>query len=163
MKVGITGHQDTGTDETTSWVTASIRSTVGRLNPTEGFTCLAKGADQLFATVLEEQRIPFVAVIPCRRIEDSFEDEENRRSFRRLLAIAAGSVELPFAEPSEEAYFAGGKAVVDRSDVLIAVWDGKPAKGLGGTGDVVRYAMERGTPVVQLDLVNQTVRELSGK
>jgi hypothetical protein len=36
---------------------------------------------------------------------------------------------------------------VDRSDVLLAVWDGQPARGPGGTGDVVAYARARGTPV----------------
>jgi hypothetical protein len=36
---------------------------------------------------------------------------------------------------------------VDRSDVLLAVWDGRPARGFGGTGDVVAYARRRGVPV----------------
>jgi hypothetical protein len=40
-----------------------------------------------------------------------------------------------------------GKVVVDRSSVLVAVWDGQPSRGLGGTADVVRYARERGVPV----------------
>jgi hypothetical protein len=31
--------------------------------------------------------------------------------------------------------------------MLVAIWDGKPARGLGGTGDVVRYAQEKGTAV----------------
>jgi hypothetical protein len=38
-------------------------------------------------------------------------------------------------------------AVVQRSDVLLAVWDGLPARWFGGTGDVVAYARERGVPV----------------
>ena len=41
----------------------------------------------------------------------------------------------------------GGRAVVDRSSVLVAVWDGQPSRGLGGTADVVAYARERGVPV----------------
>jgi hypothetical protein len=35
---------------------------------------------------------------------------------------------------------------VNRSDRLLAVWDGKPAQGLGGTGDIVAYAKSRGLP-----------------
>ena len=34
---------------------------------------------------------------------------------------------------------------VDRSGVLVAVWDGQPARGLGGTADVV--ARQRGVPM----------------
>jgi hypothetical protein len=42
----------------------------------------------------------------------------------------------------------GGRAVGDRSNVLVAVWDGQPARGLGGTADVVvAYARERGVLV----------------
>jgi hypothetical protein len=41
----------------------------------------------------------------------------------------------------------GGRAVVDRSSVLIAVWDGQPSRGLGGTADVVTYARQRGVPI----------------
>ena len=37
----------------------------------------------------------------------------------------------------------GGRAVVDCSSVLVAVWDGQPSRGLSGTADVVAYARER--------------------
>ncbi len=47
---------------------------------------------------------------------------------------------------------AAGVWMVDRSDRLVAIWDGKPAAGLGGTGDVVAYALERGIPVVRVDV-----------
>jgi hypothetical protein len=34
-----------------------------------------------------------------------------------------------------------------RTDRLYAVWDGKPARGYGGTADVVAEAEKRGIPV----------------
>ena len=40
-----------------------------------------------------------------------------------------------------------GKVVVDRSSVVLAVWDGQPSRGLGGTADVVAYARQRGVTV----------------
>jgi hypothetical protein len=43
---------------------------------------------------------------------------------------------------------AGSKAILDRVDRLIAVWGGEPARGHGGTGDVVQAANERSVPVV---------------
>jgi len=54
---------------------------------------------------------------------------------------------LSFDEPSEEAYLAAGCRVVDMSDVLLAVWDGQPARGKGGTGNIVEYARSRATRV----------------
>ena len=40
--------------------------------------------------------------------------------------------------------------MVDRSERLVAVWDGKPARGIGGTADIVSYARQKGVPVVVL-------------
>jgi hypothetical protein len=37
--------------------------------------------------------------------------------------------------------------VVEASELLVAVWDGEPARGLGGTADVVAYAREGAIPV----------------
>jgi hypothetical protein len=42
---------------------------------------------------------------------------------------------------------AAGRSVADRSDLLLAVWDGAPAAGFGGTADVIRYARERSKAV----------------
>ncbi|MFG2222777.1 hypothetical protein [Streptomyces sp. NPDC048644] len=47
---------------------------------------------------------------------------------------------LEVVVPAEE-YRVG---LVDR---LIAVWDGQPARGYGGTADVVAYARSTGVPV----------------
>jgi hypothetical protein len=40
-----------------------------------------------------------------------------------------------------------GRRLVDDADEIIAVWDGKPARGYAGTADVVRYAISRGRPI----------------
>ena len=41
-----------------------------------------------------------------------------------------------------------GQVTAAQSDLLIAVWDGYDARGLGGTADVVEYAIRRGVPVI---------------
>ena len=57
---------------------------------------------------------------------------------------------LEFDAPSEEAFLAAGQRVVELSDELLAVWDGKKAAGLGGTADIVGYAKELKKPVTVL-------------
>ena len=47
---------------------------------------------------------------------------------------------------------------VNGADVLIAVWDGQPARGKGGTADVVDYAKSLGKPLVVIDAVTLEVR-----
>jgi hypothetical protein len=70
------------------------------------------------------------------------------KNFEQLLARASEVTTLEHDKPSEEAFWAAGQLVVDESDQVIAVWDGKPAGGLGGTADVVRYAEKSGKEVL---------------
>jgi hypothetical protein len=111
---------------------------------------------QIYARILVTLGLPFTAVIPCEGIEASFEDASDVASFRILRDLASACTVLPFDHPSEAAYYAAGKRLVDESEMLIAVWDGKPARGLGGTADVVSYAMEKGLRIIH---VNPTSRE----
>ncbi len=131
------------------------------LGVTKGFTCLARGADQLFAKILRDRHVPFVAIIACTQIESSFSSDDDRASFRCLLADASEAIRLPFDAPSEVAYFEAGQVAINESDMVIAVWDGKPAQGLGGTGDIVQYAHEHGKKVIHVDLVARRVVPLS--
>ncbi len=43
---------------------------------------------------------------------------------------------------------------------MMAVWDGEPAQGLGGTGDVVDYALARRKPVIHIDPIKRRVMRL---
>ena len=38
--------------------------------------------------------------------------------------------------------------MIEEADELLAVWDGKPARGYGGTADVVQAARKRDLPVI---------------
>ncbi|GLF95217.1 hypothetical protein SYYSPA8_12990 [Streptomyces yaizuensis] len=51
---------------------------------------------------------------------------------------------------TSKAHQAGSELLVDRCDLLIAIWDGSPARGYGGTADVVHYARRSSTPVTIL-------------
>lgn len=56
-------------------------------------------------------------------------------------------IELDFVESDSHAHMAASRRMLDETDHLIAVWDGKPARGYGGTADVVAAARERGVPI----------------
>ncbi|HVR99516.1 MAG TPA: hypothetical protein VMW27_23030 [Thermoanaerobaculia bacterium] len=158
MKTGITGHRDLGSAKDAAWVGAALEDAVVRYRVTQGLASLAVGADQIFTELLRERGISYLVVIPSQGYEGTFEEDEVER-YRSLLASAAGVVSLPFEAPGEAAYFAAGREVVERSELLFAVWDGQKAKGLGGTGDVVEYALSLGRKVVHIDPVNRLVTE----
>ena len=144
--VGITGHQTLSTPTRRS-VTDVVSERLRRLGAVVGISSLASGADQLFAECVVRSGGRIVVVVPSAGYETTFEDADTLEVYRKYLSLAVEVVELPFETPTEEAFFAAGKEVVDRSDLLLAIWDGEPPKGLGGTADVVSYARARGTPV----------------
>ncbi len=47
-----------------------------------------------------------------------------------------------------------GKVMLERCDLLIAVWDGQLVNMRGGTGHTVVTALEMGTPVLLIDIAN---------
>ena len=49
-------------------------------------------------------------------------------------------MQLDSSETREKAYERVGRYVVDRCDVLIALWDGERSRGHGGTAEIVDYA-----------------------
>lgn len=109
-----------------------------------GVTALADGADQMFADVLSEIGGRVAAVTPCDGYPATI---ENNAVYQTWMRRSAAEVAFPFPEPSDAAYLAAGLYGVDVADVLVVVWDGEDAAGMGGTGDVVEYAKSTGTPV----------------
>src|SRR4029077_20786370 len=49
------------------------------------------------------------------------------------------------------AYLECGLLVVEEADLVIAVWDGKPSRGLGGTADIVANARNLTKPLILID------------
>lgn len=141
-RIGLSGHQSMS-PETRILVADALRRAVPADQPITGLCSLAFGADQLFAEVILDMGHELEAILPSAHYEDTFETQTDRTAYRELLARASRVHQLEFSEPTEEAFFAAGKYVVERSQKLLAVWDGKPAAGLGGTADVVAYARER--------------------
>ncbi len=72
-----------------------------------------------------------------------------------MLEAAAQVTVLPPAPTRDESYERVGLAVLDEADALIAIWDGQGAQGLGGTGAIVRRALERAMPVLHIRAGNR--------
>jgi hypothetical protein len=151
MNVGITGHREIGASRIIEWVYTEIGKAVYEYNVSNGFTCLAVGADQIFARVLLNEKIPYVAIIPCERYETTFELADDYEGYKTLVNQAIEKKKLNFLEPSDQAFFEAGKCVVNYSDLMFAVWDGEPVEGLGGTADVVEYALSKRKRVLHIN------------
>lgn len=115
---------------------------LSQLRPILGVSCLAKGADQLFSAILIQHGIDLKVVVPCRQYEKAFDDPVALSDYLFFVEHASSVETLDFELPCASAFLAAGKSVVNQVDLMIALWDGRPATGLGGTADIVAYARE---------------------
>jgi hypothetical protein len=147
-RIGITGHSNLTTD-TVPLVVNDIRAALAGHQPSElvGVTCLARGADQVFARVVIDLGGTVEVVLPAADYRDRKVKPDNTADFDALIGKAATVHTMPFAESNREAYMAASEHVLSTVDALVAVWDGGPSGGHGGTADVVDAARERGLPV----------------
>jgi hypothetical protein len=169
VRIGVTGHRDAvGSGELLERLDGQLSEIFALVAGTErtpvGFTilsALAEGADRL---VVEEARrlrageVELHAVLPLEEQEylRDFAEPRSREQFAELLESAATRTRVTSGEDDRrDAYERAGRYVVDHSDVVIALWDGRPSAGRGGTAEIVDYAHTRGVPVV----VVETARE----
>jgi hypothetical protein len=159
MRVGITGHQRLARPGGWGWVSTQIDLVLSQTTkPLVGVTCLAIGADQLFAERVLYHGGALCVVVPFEGYEASFHSASDRDAYLRLVSIASYKKLLRGCGSAEQSYMKAGKMVVDLSDLVLAVWDGEPAAGLGGTADVVEFAIERGKPLIHLNPVLETTQ-----
>ena len=116
---------------------------------------IADGADQISADVALELGWELQVVLPFERARyrESLANHGARERFDALMERATCVLELPGNEERQlDAYVMTGRATVSHCDMLIAVWDGLPPRGRGGTGEVVQLAITSGTAVIHLPL-----------
>lgn len=148
MRIGITGHQDIP-NGALPFVKDGIERTLSRFrSDLTGLSCLAAGADQLFAESILSIGGQLHAIIPCDGYETTFKEKKSLARFRHLLAKAKIVEQLEYRHPSEDAFFDAGRRIVEQSQILVAIWDGQSVKGKGGTADIVSYAREKKIEVV---------------
>jgi len=149
----------------------AIDGVVERINQTYSYVSLkvlsplAEGADRIVTKrILSSSEAHLIALLPFP-VEDYAEDFstlESVKEFRDLCRQADQIIELQGSRAQEEAYVALGRTLLDRSAILITIWDGLPANGRGGTAEIVHGARKRGLPLAwilykQLDLLGSGV------
>jgi hypothetical protein len=119
---------------------------------------VAAGADLLFVQQALGYGLKWNASLPLpiAEFERDFPSEE-WRVVRSLLERAGHTHIVTGSGTRDEAYLAGGLDVVNRCSALLVVWDGLPARGKGGTADVVAYARSVGRPIVIIHPDTQAV------
>jgi hypothetical protein len=179
-RIGITGHRDLSAvdeielrrwlDQVFGDVAEGLQSVQKRPDVEQVFapgapvvavtSALAEGADRLCADIAVRRGFELRAPLPFAEGEYKHDFPTTVKAFDGLLKYArdtGGVIELDGnpqeGDPRNRAYMAAGEFVVHNCDLLIALWNGEPAQGYGGTGDVVTYARRSGVPVVHIQTV----------
>jgi len=136
-------------------------------------TPLAEGADRLVAeTVMEYDARSCVEVVLPLTLHDykktfknpddpRFDELYNKaRQVKQMRnhrletepEIIQNTIEINIKNRIEkakkEAFEKAGHHIVNHCDVLIAIWDGKKSQGIGGTSDIIEYAVSKKRPVI---------------
>jgi hypothetical protein len=118
---------------------------------------LAEGSDRLVVErVLRRRRTRLIVPLPMEEeiYMRDFMLPESQRQFLGLLAQADEIVHFPPLPSRPAAYEQAGRYMLEQSDLLIALWDGHPAQGDGGTGSVVAWARQCGMPLAWIHACN---------
>ena len=152
--VGFTGHRQLADAAGAARAITAALEALRHEVPGEwiGLSSIATGGDQLFVRQLLNLRMSWHAVLPLPLavFQKDFSPSEwvdveqwlGRAEYLRTINVNGSR---------EDAYLDCGLEMVDGADVLIALWDGEPAHGKGGTADVVEYARSIGKPILLVD------------
>jgi hypothetical protein len=157
LRIGVTGHRRLSDPAALiPGIRAAVQGIVERfLGPGAEpallvISALAEGADRLVAAeVLARPDATMEAVLPLPPgdYQDDFAGGASKAEFTEMLGRATSVWVARPGGSRDEAYERAGRHVVERADVLIALWDGEPPRGRGGTATVVSYARAQGVPV----------------
>ena len=153
VAIGVSGHRDlidfAAVSNAVDKALKKILATFGE-NSLQVISPLAEGADRVVVwRAMAYYSVRLVVPLPLEASDYmlDFESISSKAAFKTLLEQADQVIELPVKDTREACYLAAGMFILDHSDVLIAVWDGEPARGIGGTAEIVAEARRRCIPL----------------
>jgi hypothetical protein len=162
--VGFSGHRQlvdpAGVSQAIATVLAQLREE--QHGEWIGLSSVAIGSDHRFVDQVLAADMSWHAILPLPRAE--FQKDFNPDDWadvEQMLTQAEHTRVISENGSREDAYLDCGMETVNGCDVLLALWDGQPARGKGGTADVIGYAESLGKPVIVIDATTLAVRRLN--
>jgi hypothetical protein len=112
-----------------------------------GISCIARGADSIFAEAVLKVGGALEVVLPCNNYRKQKVKPDYLSQFDSLIQRAATVRVMPFADANRAAYEAANEELLSHCDQLFAVWDGQAGVDRGSTASVVAQARSRSVPV----------------
>jgi len=151
--VGFSGHRKlTDPKAAADGIRKALERLAANHSPLASVSSAASGADTLFVEEVAHRHLPYLLILPFSKTR--FQQDFGPADWQRILPFiekATHVEEVTGEESAEGAYMETGVMTVDRADVMVVVWDGNPAAGFGGTGDVMDYVRALGKPLLMVD------------
>lgn len=159
--VGFSGHRSVENPAGVSRAITEALESLRREAPGEwlALSSVADGSDQMFVAQARTLGLSWHAILPLPRAE--FEKDFSPADWSAVETMLTHAEHVRVIAENgtrDDAYLDCGMETVNGADVLLAVWDGQPARGKGGTADVVEYARALGKPIVVIDAGTLEVR-----
>jgi len=148
----ITGHRPEQLDDI-EWVREALANVFKEENPETIYQGMAAGVDMLSAMVAHDLSIPYIAARPWAGHAPRVADKE---LYNWVLKHAKEVIEV---DPDYDyagvwVYHNRNKYMVDKSDKLIAVWNGRLE---GGTAACVKYAKQKHKEIIQINPITKEI------
>ena len=129
-------------DEAFAVLAKAARGWLKENKPTLVISGMALGWDQALAVAAIRLKIPVHAYVPCKNHPSRW-PQSSQVLYAKILSRCEKVVMVTDGEYNHSCMNDRNKAMVDASDLILAVWDGTK----GGTGNCVDYAEKKGVKV----------------
>jgi hypothetical protein len=162
LTVGVTGHRYvTENEKIEKGVDTALLHILEVYTPEKIsiHTSLAEGADRLVLQrtlqLFENPHIIVPLPFPKDQYLKDFPGAKSKEEFNELINRADKVITFPPAKTKNKSYQIVGEYILDHSDIMVAIWDGKPPQGQGGTGDIINAVRNRNLPLAWIHAGNR--------
>jgi hypothetical protein len=142
--IAVTGHMDISEDSIPRIKDALLKLFSQYTGDLIGVSCIARGADTLFAEAILDAGGRLTVILPSSDYRAAKVASDHAPTFDRLIAAAAEVIVTHHETANRAAYETANNELLRRAERLVAIWDGSPPSGKGGgTADTVVLARER--------------------
>ena len=112
-----------------------------------GISCIARGADTIFAQAVVDSGGRHEVILPCANYRQTKVKPDHAAQFDMLMSRAEEVHVGTSLTANRAAYEEANEILLSSCDMLFAIWDGASGADKGSTANVVKLAESRGLPV----------------
>jgi hypothetical protein len=161
LAIGFTGHRNIPHEDQSRQLIRDFLAKRKEMTSASvyGVSSVAAGGDLLFAESCVALGIPLRVLLPLPVNQFCTDFDPPTWSRAEQVMKEAISIEVVGeGDVRSERYYACGLETVQQSELLLALWNGQPADGLGGTEEIVTFAKQLGRCVNWINSSDGTIQ-----